>query len=243
MSVPVLLIAFTVVVMAVVVALSIAAVRSSRENTRRGVHYVGIAALAGAGIIGIAAVTQASAMLVSGRMLKMVVPVRGVGADQAEGVDADLHSGWYSLATVESDSLGFGVRIIGALGECFTGVALVIVCLAVWSVCRKLRSDAPFDHGLYRISIIAAVVVILSGMAGQVLSGVSLTAAAAQLFPNGPDSEGSSAHVPIWDVWTGVSLWPVAVGLTLMVFATLVRLGRLVESERSDLREQVRGLV
>lgn len=247
MSGIVLIICAVVAVLGLIVVVALSARAAKSANDPLAVRIVGKASLAVGVVIGLGTLFQVSSMLVPGANVSMKVPVRGVGITQIdENVaesSAHLDSGWYSTATVESTSFGPSVLIPGAIGHLLVGAVLVMLCMVVWVVCRRLLAGAPFASAVSRISIATAVVTLVAGVIGQVLLSISTSFASMQLFPAHSSSAGTTPESPTGDLAIEVTLWPIAVAFVLTVFATIVKFGANVQTHRDELKYETDGLI
>ena len=126
------------------------------------------------------------------------------------------------------------------------------LALLVFQLCRRVRAAEPFAPALYRTALVAAAVVLVCGLTGQVLSGLGEIRASQEVLFIGAWSgeQGDNAGYPQPTFNLSLSFWPFGLSFALVALAELVRRGQrlsiratALEQEANDLREDTRGLV
>ncbi|KHK96562.1 hypothetical protein LK09_14545 [Microbacterium mangrovi] len=139
--------------------------------------------------------------------------------------------GGFTLAQLTSfDLLSTPTRGILAVGDLLgTGLTVVIVGLIALA-CFRFIQGKPFAPELARLSLIAASVVLVGGIATQVVAQYGGTQALAEIVSAGLGPDGVQA-AGIW----AIDWWPVWLAIGLAAFSALMRHGTVLQRETEGL--------
>lgn len=116
------------------------------------------------------------------------------------------------------------------------------VCLLIVLACWKLLNGDPFVALVTRVALWTSAIVLVGGLAAQILQQVAASRAARALLDvtgyTAPDVHGEMlpTGLPSSTGSWSVSLWPIGAALLIAAFAALVRYG-------TRLQQDVEGLV
>lgn len=221
---------------------------------RRGVRLVGLASLGVAIVIGGLTLVQVITTLNPGTAVAVTAPVETVRIEPAPGVTfldgpaAPITEGGFTSADVVTTGLSAGVRAMLAGGLVLTTAVTVMIAIVIFVVCRRLLAGRPFAESVTRLALAAALVSLIAGFLGQVLTGIAQSQAAHELFfisaaaMDGTSAGSMETGFPIPAFLVQLEFWPVAVAFILGVFATLVRFGSSVQRQRDDLAVETETL-
>lgn len=135
-------------------------------------------------------------------------------------------------APLTVDGLGTAARIWLAAGTFIEGAVAVTLLLVIARFARQSISDTPFTPRLSRLLVVGGVALAVGGLLGQIASGIAGLLAHEQLFALSPEALGDGIAVPPALTF---DLWPLGVGLALVVVAGLVRSGERLQRETAGL--------
>lgn len=99
-----------------------------------------------------------------------------------EGPTAQVVSGGFTHALVEVQGLASGTRWLLGTGELLQGIAALFIGAAVISMCNGHLKNASFRPALVKWFSAAAVVIVVCGLAWQVLAGIAGQQASEQVL-------------------------------------------------------------
>lgn len=167
------------------------------------------------------------------------LPVPGV---TLEGPTATVVSGGFLEAEVVVEGLSTGTRLLWASGQALEALVPGAIGALVAVVCFQLLRGAPFAPAVARAALITALVVLVGGIAEQILTGLGgslasnevlqLTSAEATGMPDGWDI--STALPQPASGWT-VTLWPIGAALGFAALAAVFRYGSRLQRDTEGL--------
>ncbi|MCU1404033.1 MAG: hypothetical protein JWQ43_336 [Glaciihabitans sp.] len=195
-------------------------------------------------------VVQVIGVLLSESASNVVVPVQrfwpmlNPGVEITDGPTAEVVGGGFTSAELRLDGLSQATRFVLAGGYLVQGITVILVAIAVGTLCSRLGSGTPFSGAVTRSVRIAAASIIVGGLAWQVLLGIGGLMAADEALAitgwNTTDGSGLSdtANSVGWPVPGNFSLdfWPVWLGLALLAVAAAFRYGEKLQRERETLQ-------
>lgn len=167
------------------------------------------------------------------------------------GPTAQVSGGGFTSADLEVTGLDLATRLVLAGGHLVQGATLVILGVAVATVCSRLRGNDPFAGAVTRAVRLAALSIIVGGLAWQVLYGIGGMLAADQVLSvTGvvADSGVLTGNDPTGIGWPQpgsfpLNLWPVWIGLALLAVTAAFRYGEKVRIDNERLQRDTEGLV
>lgn len=234
-----------VLVLVVIAALVTVSLRKQRWGTRDVVRSAGAIAAIGAVVSGIAIILAVAR--VTGGDTDMTVQVEqywprlnpGV---TVEGPTARVVDGGFTSADVTVHGLDGATRALWGSGQVIGLLVPFTICVFIALACWKLLQGNPFAALVSRVALWTSLVVLVGGLASQILEQIAGSRAASALLDvtgyTAPDVHGQPLPTGLPNStgsWT-VSLWPVAIALLVAAFAAVVRHG-------STLEREVEGLV
>jgi hypothetical protein len=164
---------------------------------------------------------------------------------QLHGVSASVVGGGFSAARVEVVGLDGVARAWLAAGELAQGLTTVLLGVVVVILCGAVIRQDPFRPALTRAITVAAIGIIVGGVAWQICFVIGGGLASNQVLGiTGWDYDTAQID---WDIvqdvtglphasneWT-VDFWPVAIGLTLLALAAVFRYGQRLQNESDHL--------
>lgn len=147
-----------------------------------------------------------------------------------EGPTAQVVSGGFTEALVEVQGLASGTRWLLGAGELLQGIAALFIGAAVISMCNGHLKNSSFRPALVKWFSAAAVVIVVCGLAWQVLEGIAGLQASEQVLgvvgahwdtaSMGRESlndiigqlepSGFALQVNFWPLWAGLGLFTTA---------------------------------
>ncbi|MGL3150422.1 hypothetical protein ACSS7Z_08650 [Microbacterium sp. A82] len=127
-----------------------------------------------------------------------------------------------------------GTQILQALGSVISALPPIAIGIFVVILCERIIRRAPFAAHLVKLSWIGAGVFLVTGFAGQLLSGLAsfrLAEIAFELIR--ADSPAANLPTPAWPAWP--DLWPLWGALALGVLAVLIRHGIRLQRDTEGL--------
>ena len=167
---------------------------------------------------------------------------------EVTGPTAEIVRGGITTATVEMAGLGMDARLFLAGGYLVQGITLVLIGIAVATVCSRLGTDTPFAGAVTHSVRLAGASIMIGGITWQVLLNVGGLIAAGQAL----NVTGSTAVTdllpgngePVGRTGTGwpdpgtfsLELWPIWLGLALLAVAAAFQYGDRLQRERELLQ-------
>lgn len=227
------------VLVGVAVVVGVLSPRRESVEARRPLlpRLVAAACLVGVAVVALGTVIGVAQSLIPTSWVTLEIPVTLTVEETPTDLRADP-SGSLTDAVVAAptaltvDGLGTAARIWLAMGTLIEGAVAVTLLLVVARFARQSISDTPFTPRLGRLLVIAGITLAIGGIAGQIASGISGLLAHEQLFALSPDALGDGLPVPPALTF---DLWPLGVGLALVVVAGLVRSGERLQRETAGL--------
>lgn len=143
--------------------------------------------------------------------------------------------------------LGVGDRVLLAVAGPVQAIPVVAVALLVWRVCRSALGDSGFSDRLRRGGFATALIVLVTGLVGQVLDGVASGQAAAHSLGSwsAAVSHGSdvSEEIPAPLESVDITWAPLVAALLIAVVSEIIARVVALQRERSRLQDDVSGLV
>ncbi|MET0978275.1 MAG: hypothetical protein ABWX63_05610 [Paeniglutamicibacter terrestris] len=163
-----------------------------------------------------------------------------------EGPTAQVVSGGFTQALVEVQGLAAGTRWLIASGELLQGVAAVFIGAAVISMCNGYLKRTSFRPVLVKWFSTAAVVIMVCGMAWQVLEGIAGIQASEQVLGvvsahwDRADLGRENLNEIIGqleprDFALEVNFWPLWAGLGLFTTAQIFKRGLEMQKDTAGL--------
>lgn len=236
-----------IVVLLILAMLVVASLRSQRWGTRDVVRSTGTVAALGALVAGVAIVVTL-ARAIGGDDLNITVPVAefwpalNPGVTDVQGPTATVTGGGFTSADVQVHGLDTATRVLWVSGQVVGLLVPLSVCLLIVLACWKLLNGDPFVALVTRVALWTSAIVLVGGLAAQILQQVAASRAARALLDvtgyTAPDVHGEMlpTGLPSSTGSWSVSLWPIGAALLIAAFAALVRYG-------TRLQQDVEGLV
>lgn len=232
-----LLIAAVLVGVAVVVG--VLSPRREGDEDRRPLlpRLVAAACLVGVAVVALGTVIGVAQSLIPTSWVTLEIPVT-LRVDEvpvelrANPTGALTDSVVTAPAALTVDGLGTTARIWLAAGTLIEGAVAVTLLLVIARFARQSISDTPFTPRLSRLLVAGGVALAVGGLLGQIASGIAGLLAHEQLFALSPEALGDGIAVPPALTF---DLWPLGVGLALVVVAGLVRSGERLQRETAGL--------
>ncbi|MCQ9385202.1 hypothetical protein [Brevibacterium moorei] len=160
-----------------------------------------------------------------------------------EGPTAHLEDGGLTSGEVLLSGLSASTKICWAIGQGLAWLLPATLAFLVSVMCRKLLAGQAFSPVVSRLTLIAAFVIAIGGIAMAILADTASSLAAQQLL------EYTGAEVPetggkidwLGDMWPqagggiGIPLWPIGAGLGLAALSVAFRYGTRLEHETEGL--------
>lgn len=242
-----------VLVVGALVAMFVAIARGGPEQYRRAVGWVGRLTTVLAVVLALVVVAQVVNTLVA-RVISVEVPIIGYWPQPPSGVQIQtaghLVQGQMLHAQLELASLPMTTRLLLAGGTLLGGLGAVTVTLLVGRLCAGIVNGQPFTSALQRAGRISALVVLVSGLCGDLLLGIGQSRAGSDgLQVTGwsggeqldPSTISNAMPTPGFSI--EMDFAPVFTALTIAVLVELVAMGIRLHQERSEMAADLEGLV
>lgn len=233
----------------VLIGVTVAIARSRRadrptESTVISATLVAAALWAGFSVIGAALSVIANLQ----PQVWITVPVREFWPELPtgtvlEGMSATIAGGGFTSAELSLDGLSAGPRaawaVSQALGWLIPGTVASLIAVA----CFQLRRGRPFAPVLARVTFVTALVVLVGGIAAQLLGDLagSVAAVEALQWQSGryDQVEGIEDGIEAWWPKPGLDItipfWPIGAGLGLAALAAVFRYGSRLQRDTEGL--------
>lgn len=134
-----------------------------------------------------------------------------------------------SVPTIQATltSLTGGTRVVLGAGELLSLLLLALPGVVVAVICRAARKGRPFSAVTSRWLFIAAVVILVAGLGGEVLTGIGSAMAATEVLP--PPGAGAVTTTGIYRVVLPLS--PIGAALALAALGAVFRYGARLQRE------------
>ena len=123
-------------------------------------------------------------------------------------------------------------RAFVAVEQLITTAVIVTVLVVIARLARRSIAPEPFAPRLSRSLVVGGATLAIGMTAAQVASLVAATRAHEQLFATSPGALDDAVYVP--PTWT-FELWPIGVGLVVIVLAGLIRSGERLQRDTKGL--------
>lgn len=222
-----------------VVVIGLVLSRRSREGEAHPLlpRVVAAACLVGAGLTVLGTVIGVAQSLIPSSWVTLAVPlnlkVDEVPVELRADPTATLTDPVVAMpAPLTIDGLEMAARIWLVAGTVIEGAVAVTLLLVIARFARQSIAETPFTPRLSRLLVIAGSALAVGGLLGQVAHNVAGLLAHEQLFMLSDEALGDGVYVrPAWTL----DLWPLGVGLALVVVAGLVRSGERLQRETAGL--------
>ncbi|HWV49797.1 MAG TPA: hypothetical protein VN035_10100 [Microbacterium sp.] len=163
-------------------------------------------------------------------------PCVDLGDTAGPGADPELGCGPASIASLTVYNVSAGVRVLGAVTELCQLVVSTLPAAMIAVICFQTLRGRPFHRTVVRALTIGAIVLVVVGVAGELLAEISSTLALREVFD--PGSEWYPMTFQL-----SVPLPAVGGALALGALAAVFRQGARVQAERDQLERETEGLV
>lgn len=172
--------------------------------------------------------------------LTLAVPVVAqieVPPSELVATDARIESGYVSLADAQVTASGLDIetRVWFALGVLLSTVVMTTVLIVIARLAQQSIASVPFEARLHRLLLIAGGTLAIGSVLSQICLATAGSLAQTQLFSlvGEPSAGGAGFDIGLGP-WV-VELWPVGVGLVLIVAAGLIRNGERLQRDTTGL--------
>jgi hypothetical protein len=242
-----LVIALAAVGIVAVVVVLVGSRRQARNGANRMVKAAfGVAVLWAAVSVAAAAAVALTALIAP--QLPITVPVREFWPQlptgtTVEGMTATIAGGGLTSADLRAEGLSVGVRICWALGQIAAWFVHATLAGLVAIVCSRLLRGEPFAPVVARAASIAAVAVLVGGLAAQIVGDVAGMMAASELLSVNSASwqeiPGIESPIDAWWPQPGgqlnIPFWPIAASLGFAALAAVFRQGFRLQRDTEGL--------
>ncbi|MEU2205221.1 hypothetical protein ABZ469_12850 [Microbacterium oleivorans] len=240
-----------VLIVGTILAFALATAKKQRagQDPTTLVRVTRVVAIVWAGFAAIGAVIALlTALLAPGVAITM--PIREFWPQLPDTVTLDVDtarrvSGGFTEVTLTLEELDPTARVLWALSQALAWGIPGFVAVFVAIACSRLLVGAAFAPVVAKMAVTTGAVIMLGGIAAQVMGDIAGTIASMQFF--GARSGSWSGDFPgidnAFDAWfpsptvlVTFPFWPIAVGLAFAVLGAILRYG-------SRLQNDVKGLV
>jgi hypothetical protein len=151
----------------------------------------------------------------------------------AASASTTLYCARIPSATVEISALSGGIKTLVFVGGLLAYAAAAMPGVLVSVLCGRASAGTPFARPASRWLLVSSVVILVSGMLGEIVLAVARFLAAGAVLPDAHASDPATA--PPTFAMT-VPVWPIAAALALAALAVIFRYG-------SQLQRDTEGLV
>ncbi|RZS55200.1 hypothetical protein EV141_2190 [Microcella putealis] len=191
----------------------------------------------GAGVSALVGVVTV-VLAVEGDRVTLAVPVivriEAVPDDLRAMTDANVTSGLAQQTPIALTVAGLDMttRVLVALHLAALAAIAITVLLVIARAARQSTAELPFSGALSRLLVISGATLAIGGVVTQVFSNAAGMRVHAQLFELSPAAAAGSTYVsPTWSF----ELWPLGVGLVVIVVARLVSSGERLQRDTEGL--------
>lgn len=158
----------------------------------------------------------------------------GVGCGSMRVSEATTYLECASVGEVNASIVGlpFGTRALLATGQLIGAVLVATPAAAIGVICFQLLRGAAFARVTSRALIVTAGVILVGGIAGDLVTGVGRGLAALEVFPSSADPDATGA-VATYNLT--VEMWPFGAALALAALAAVFRYGARLERDTAGL--------
>lgn len=160
-----------------------------------------------------------------------------------DGPTATLVSGGFTTAGGMVADLSIAARVCWGIGQALGWLVPGAIAGLLAVACFQLLAGRAFAPVVARMAMITAVVVMIGGVAAQVLGDVAGSMAAAEVLQlSGGSYEEVAGIESVFDAWWpqpafGITFpfWPIAAGLGFAALASILRHGSRLERDTAGL--------
>ncbi|SFI58962.1 MULTISPECIES: hypothetical protein [Microbacterium] len=160
-----------------------------------------------------------------------------------DGPTATLVSGGFTSVGGMVADLSLGVRVCWGIGQALSWLVPGAIAGLLAVACFQLLAGRAFAPVVARMAMVTAVVVMVGGVAAQVLGDIAGSMAAAEVLQwSGAGYEEVAGIEDVLDAWwpkpaVGITFpfWPIAAGLGFAALATILRHGARLERDTAGL--------
>lgn len=128
--------------------------------------------------------------------------------------------------------LPLGTRAVLAGGQLLGGLLLVTPAAAIGIICFQMLRGVPFARVTSRALLTTAGIVLVAGIATDLLNGIGRGMAALAVFPS---SAEAGVTGPVSTFSLTVQLWPFGAALALVALAAVFRYGARLQRDTAGL--------
>jgi len=143
---------------------------------------------------------------------------------------AQVLGGFSTAQLTAIDTLSTGTRTVLAAGDLMSTLVTVALAGLVALACFRFVQGVPFARELPRLSLIAAAVALVGGVASQIVEQLGATYALSEITTAGFASSAVHAASPFTIDW-----WPVWLAIGLGAFAALMTYGATLQRDTEGL--------
>lgn len=236
-----------VVIVGLIVAYAVATRRARAAGDPSPVVSVTLSVAAIYAVVSLLAAVVALVSTLLTPQVTLTVPVAQYWPLPLPGVtiepgDATVVDGGFTHADLAVDGLSTAARTLWALGQ-FVGLLVPTAIAALIAViCFQLLRGAAFAPLVAHVAMITAVIVLVGGLASQLLCGVAGSMASNEALTIG--GAQITGYPDDFDLWTAlpqptfmvsVDFWPFAAGLGFAALAAVFRYGSKLQRETEGL--------
>lgn len=237
------LLVLLIVVGLVVLMLALA----TRNWRRRRIDSTVAITLSGAAIVAALLLLSAIGTVVSvltSDTVQFTIPVNGYWPQLPDGVAvttaAHLEGGGFTTADVSVTGASTGARVLWALGQGIGFLVPATVAALIAITCFQLLRGIPFARIVVRAALVTAVVVLVGGLAADVLAQLGGSIVSHELLSVtaatgiGPDDDILSL-LPTPMMSVTIPLWPIGAGLGFAALAAVLKYGAALQRDTEGL--------
>jgi hypothetical protein len=143
---------------------------------------------------------------------------------------AQVLGGFSTAHLTAIDTLSTGTRSLLAVGDLISTLVTVALAGLVALACFRFVQGVPFARELPRLSLIAAVIALVGGVASQIVEQFGATYALSEIIAAGLGSRALHAASPFTIDW-----WPLWLAIGLGAFAALMTYGTALQRDTEGL--------
>lgn len=158
----------------------------------------------------------------------------GVSCGSMRVSEATTYLECASVGEVNASIVGlpFGTRALLATGQLIAALLIATPAAAIGLICFQLLRGAAFARVTSRTLLVTAIVVLVGGIAGDLVTGIGRGLAALEVFPSSADP-GATGAVATYNLT--VQMWPFGAALALAALAAVFRYGARLERDTAGL--------
>jgi hypothetical protein len=153
-------------------------------------------------------------------------------AGEAAGASTSLYCARLPTATAEIAALSGGIKTLVFAGGLLAYVAAAMPGVLVSVLCSLASAGTPFARPASRWLLVSSVVILVSGMLGEIVLAIARFLAAGAVLPGA--QSGDPATAPSTFAMT-VPVWPIGAALALAALAVIFRHGSQLQRDNEGL--------